>query len=100
MKKGTRRASFRSGFHTRSGAKQKRVASFNGANWAWAEALESRRMLTLAVPAYSSLPGAPHTLYLNFGGSAPFSWNNGTQYQVHGPGGLNTPIPPFDWDGN
>ena len=57
-------------------------------------------MLTLTVPAYSSLPGAPYTLYLNFGGSAPFDWNNGTQYHVHGPGGPNTPIPPFDWDGN
>ena len=64
------------------------------------ESLEERRLLTLTVPAYSSLPGAPYTLYLNFGGSAPFDWNNGTQYHVHGPGGPNTPIPPFDWDGN
>ena len=65
------------------------------------ESLEERRMLTLTVPAYSSLPGAPHTLYLNFGGAAAFDWaSNGTPYHVHGPGGSNNPVPPFDWDGN
>ena len=30
---------------------------------------------SLAVPTYSSLPGAPHTLYLNFGGISLDSWN-------------------------
>src|SRR6476620_10639296 len=60
-----------------------------------AEWLEERRLLTLTVPGYSSLPGAPQTLYLNFGGTAAaFDWNNGTQYRAHGPAGNDDPIPP------
>jgi hypothetical protein len=45
----------------------------------------------LAVPSYSSLPGSPHTLYLNFGGTTfPGTWGGST------PG----TVPAYDIDGN
>ncbi len=62
-----------------------------------AEELECRRMLSLTVPQYSSLPSAPHTLYLDFLGMPAFTWNNTA---VHGPGGAGTPVPAFSTDGD
>jgi hypothetical protein len=61
------------------------------------EALESRRYM--AIDQWSSLPGAPRNLYLDFDGDAAADWNNGTQYRVHGPAGINDPVPAFNWDG-
>src|SRR5688572_1529069 len=66
------------------------------------ETLEARRMLAFAVPAMSSLPGAPFTLYLDFDGDPATFWSNriGNTYFVRGPAGANDPVPAFDWDGN
>jgi hypothetical protein len=63
-----------------------------------AEALEPRRLLSWTAPAYSSLPGAPHTLFLDFDGTPAFTFNNGTTYTAHGPGPADTPIPAFSMD--
>jgi hypothetical protein len=43
------------------------------------ELLEPRLNLALDVPAFSSLPGANHTIYLDFDGhvTSGTSWNNG-----------------------
>jgi hypothetical protein len=43
-----------------------------------------------SVPAYSSLPGAPHTLYLNFGGISLGDWSG------HSPGN----VPAYDTNSN
>lgn len=71
------------------------------------EALEQKRLLTTVVPAWNSLPGAPMTLFLDFDGSPAFVWagqnSNGTQilnYNVHGAGATNTPVPAFTIDAN
>jgi hypothetical protein len=71
------------------------------------EPLEWRRLLTSVVPSWSSFPGAPVNLYLDFDGAAAFNWvgqnSNGTQivtYQVHGAGPTNTPVPAFTIDEN
>ena len=46
-------------------------------------------MLSLTVPALNSRPGAAQTLYLDFDGSAPFSWFNATgSYVVRGPNSI------------
>lgn len=63
------------------------------------EQLEARRLLALTVPAFSSLPGAQRTIYLDFDGSAPFSWsNNQGTFAIHGPGPTTAPVPAFDTD--
>src|SRR5262245_42335430 len=53
------------------------------------EPLEDRRLLS-AVPAFSSLPGAPATLYLDFDGHHEFLW--GTHFNVD--------TPAYDTDGD
>jgi hypothetical protein len=60
----------------------------------WIESLESRNLLTvgpsLGVPAFSSRPGAPATLYLDFDGNVEQQWGNHA----------NVVTPPYDTDGN
>lgn len=67
------------------------------------EGLEQRRLLALIVPVLNSLPGAPHTLYLDFDGAPAFDWAtaNGVDYitqRVHGAGNDNTPVPAMSMD--
>ncbi len=68
------------------------------------ERLEERRLLSLSVPAMNSRPGATQTLYLDFDGSAPFAWNNGTgDYTVRGPNStaeFPASVPAFSTDGD
>lgn len=54
------------------------------------ESLEDRRLLSLSVPQYSSLPSAPATLYLDFNGHTEASWGG---YQ-------NVQTPAYDTNGN
>lgn len=67
------------------------------------EALEGRRLLA-GVPALSSRPGAPDVLFLDFDGNAAFDWHrrdaSGTllNTRVHGPNGVNDPVPAYSWD--
>ncbi len=51
---------------------------------------EPRRVLSLTVPALSSLPGAPATIYLDFDGNFESQWGS---YQ-------NVSTPAYDTDGN
>lgn len=63
--------------------------------------LESRRLLSLTVPAYNSDPGASHTIYLNFVGTPAFAWNRDDghgDYAIHGPGGAGTAVPAYNID--
>ncbi len=65
------------------------------------EPLEPRRLLSLTVPAYNSLPGAPYTIFLEFAGSAPQTWNNNDghgDYSVHGPQGASYGVPAYNLD--
>src|SRR5947208_277329 len=68
------------------------------------EALETRRMLSLTVPAHNSRPGAFQSLYLDFDGSAPFAWSNSTgNYTVRGPNSIAAnpaPVQAFSTDGD
>lgn len=60
------------------------------------EALEPRLCLSLDVPAFSSLAGANHTIYLDFDGHVT---PGGTAWdQVFGPGGVNSPSYSIDAD--
>ncbi len=63
---------------------------------ALAEALESRTLFSLIVPALNSLPGAPATLYLNFVGDNVPVWGNPNDVNVDHPGITKA----FDIDGN
>ena len=63
-----------------------------------AEALERRRLFSLTVPAYSSLPSAPKTIFLDFDGNGAFTLDGGDGKRVHGPNGDNSPIPAFNID--
>ncbi len=60
------------------------------------EILESRMCLSLAVPAYSSLPGANHTIYLDFDGhvTSGTTWNTG----YYGEDPINSPAWSLDSD--
>lgn len=60
------------------------------------EDLEDRRVLSPAVPAYSSLPGAPESLYLDFDGHTQADWGTQSNGQPFHPG----TTPAFDLDGN
>src|SRR4051794_14417008 len=67
------------------------------------ESLEHRRLLSLTVPAYNSLPGAFRKIFLDFDGNPAFTWNNADgkgDYPVHGPGSTSAPIPAYDMDGD
>ncbi len=59
------------------------------------EPMEPRLCLSLAVPAFSSFPGAKHTVYLDFDGhvTTGTSWNNYWNTSQ-----INSP--PYDIDGN
>ncbi len=62
--------------------------SVRGATVARTEALESRQLLSLTVPSFSSLPTAPHKLFIDFdGAAAPADWAGATA------------TPAFDQDG-
>ena len=53
----------------------------------WLELLESRRCLALTVPALSSLPGANHTIYLDFDGHTTMGtvWNTAARPVITSP---------------
>lgn len=54
------------------------------------ESLEDRRLLSLSVPQYSSLPSAPSTLYLDFDGNYEAVWGGYQEVET----------PAYDLDGN
>lgn len=54
------------------------------------ETLEDRRLLSLSVPQYSSLPSAPATLYLDFDGNYEAVWGGYQEVET----------PAYDLDGN